>query len=114
MNMKFDMGAETLSNLTKQTSGSSEDLGTLVKKLVVAADPLMKKHAGASKAAFDGFKGRVDEVASELNASLAAVLGGIAGMDTAFTQGEGEMVDSTNSANSGASYDAARFGASRA
>jgi len=111
--MKFDMGAETLSVLSKQTSGSSDDLGGLVKQLVAAADPIMKSHAGAAKAAFDGFKGRVDEVSAELNSSLAAVLGGITGMDRAFREGESEMVDSTNSAQGGASFDAARFSSSR-
>lgn len=111
--MKFDMGSETLSVLTKQTSGSSDDMGALVKQLVVAADPLMKVHAGAAKAAFDGFKGRVDQVAAELNASLAAVLGGISGMDRAFHEGESEMVEQTRSAEGGASFDAARFGSSR-
>jgi hypothetical protein len=111
--MKFDMGAETLTVLSKQTSGSSDDLGGLVKQLVAAADPIMKTHAGAAKAAFDGFKGRVDEVSAELNASLAAVLGGITGMDRAFREGEGEMVDPTNSAQGGASFDTARFSSSR-
>lgn len=111
--MKFDMGAETLSVLTKQTSGSSDDLGALVKQLVVAADPLMQVQAGAAKAAFDSFKNRTDEVAAELNGSLAAVLGGISGMDRAFREGESEMVDQTRSAESGAAFDAARFGGSR-
>lgn len=111
--MKFDMGAETLSTLTTQTSGSSDDLGALVKQLVVAADPLMQVHAGAAKTAFDTFKGRVDEVAAELNGSLAAVLGGISGMDRAFREGESEMVDHTRSTEGGAAFDAARFGGSR-
>lgn len=108
--MKFDMGAETLSVLTKQTSGSNEDLGTLVKQLVIAADPLMNVHAGAAKITFDNFKGRVDQVSAELNGALAAVLGGISGMDRAFREGEDEMVDQTKSAEGGASFDAARFG----
>ncbi|MFS0853840.1 hypothetical protein [Microbacterium sp. 179-I 3D4 NHS] len=111
--MKFDMGSETLSVLTTQTTGSSDALGALVKQLVVAADPLMKVHAGAAKAAFDGFKGRVDEVAAELDGSLAAVLGGISGMDRAFREGESEMTEQTRGAEGGVAFDAARFSGSR-
>ena len=45
--MKFDMGASTLSTLTKQTSGSNDDLGGLVKELVAAAEPLEGSSTGA-------------------------------------------------------------------
>ena len=41
--MKFDMGASTLSTLTKQTSGSNDDLGGLVKGLVAAVEPFEGK-----------------------------------------------------------------------
>lgn len=108
--MKFDMGAETLSVLTKATSTSSDDLGSLVKQLAEAAAPLEGVFSGAARSAFDTFKGRVDGIATELNASLAAVLGGISGMDRAFVEGESEMVDQTRTAEGSASFDAARFG----
>ena len=98
--MKFDMGASTLSTLTKQTSGSNDDLGGLVKELVAAAEPLEGKFNGSARAAFDGFKERTDDIAAEL--------------DTAFVQGEQDMVDSTRSAQSSANFDAARFGTGRA
>ena len=110
--MKFDMGASTLSTLTKQTSGSNDDLGGLVKELVVAAEPLEGKFNGSARAAFDGFKERTDDIAAELNGALSAILGG--GMDTAFVQGEQDMVESTRSAQSSANFDAARFGTGRA
>jgi hypothetical protein len=41
------------------------------------------------------------------------VLGGISGQNTAFIQGEDEMVQQTNSAQAGAAFDAARFSSSR-
>ncbi|MDT9697328.1 hypothetical protein [Streptomyces sp. P17] len=41
--MKFDMGSTTLSDLGKSTVGSSEDLGTLIKWLIQAAEPLEGK-----------------------------------------------------------------------
>ncbi len=72
-----------------------------------------RSHAGAAKAAFDNFTGRVDGISAELNSSLAAVLGGISGMDRSFREGESEMVDQTSSAQGGASFDAARFSSSR-
>ena len=112
--MKFDMGASTLSTLTKQTSGSNDDLGGLVKGLVAAAEPLEGKFNGSARAAFDGFKERTDDIAAELNGALSAILGGVIGMDTAFVQGEQDMVDSTRSAQSSANFDAARFGTGRA
>jgi hypothetical protein len=37
--MKFAMGAETLTVLTKQTSSANDDLGSLVKQLFAAAEP---------------------------------------------------------------------------
>ena len=49
-----------------------------------------------------------------LNGALSAILGGVIGMDTAFVQGEQDMVDSTRSAQSSANFDAARFGTGRA
>ena len=112
--MKFDIGANTLSTLTKKTSTSSDNLGSLVKQLAVAADPLEGKFNGSARAAFDSFKAHTDEIATDINAALSAVLGGISGMDTAFTQGENEMVEATHSAESSSDFDAARFGTSRA
>jgi hypothetical protein len=38
--MKFDMGTPTLGNLTRQTQGASDDLGGLIRQLIVAAEPL--------------------------------------------------------------------------
>ena len=80
----------------------------------MAADPLEGKFNGSARAAFDSFKAHTDEIATDINAALSAVLGGISGMDTAFTQGENEMVEATHSAESSSDFDAARFGTSRA
>lgn len=108
--MKFAMGGETLTQLTKQTSSSTDDLGALVRRLAEAAEPLQGKFNGAGRAAFDRFKGETDRIAVELNSALSAVLGGIAGQNRAFVEGEQQMVDETTATQSGASFDAARFG----
>lgn len=108
--MKFAMGAETLSVLTKKTSSSSDDLGALVKELAAAAEPLQGTFNGAGRAAFDAFKGETDRIAVELNGALSAVLQGISGMDRAFVEGDGQMADETRSTQGAASFDAARFG----
>ncbi|ABM09693.1 MULTISPECIES: hypothetical protein [Micrococcaceae] len=84
----FDMGAETLGNLSKQTDASHQDLGALVRRFVDAVTPLEGKFSGAGKAAFDSFKNRSDLVASELNTALAGIVQGQSGMNTAFTQGD--------------------------
>jgi uncharacterized protein YukE len=110
--MKFAMGAQVLTQLTKQTSSANDDLGALVKQLFSAADAIQGKFNGNGRAAFDKFKGQTDQIAAELNSALAAVLGGINGQNVAFVQGEQQMVDDTNSAAAGANFDAARFSGS--
>lgn len=107
--MKFAMGADTLSQLGKQTSSASGDLGAQVKALVQAAEPLEGRFNGAGRAAFDRFKAESDQVAVELNQSLAAVLGGIRGMDTSFATGDEQMADDATSAMGTVSFDSARF-----
>ncbi|MGL5818551.1 MAG: hypothetical protein ACRCYR_13370 [Phycicoccus sp.] len=107
--MKFDMGDATLSTLVRGTQGSTEDLGALVKQLVVAVEPLEGKFNGAGRQAFDVFKARTDEVAAELNVSLGLIVQGQGGMDTAFVSGDVEASDNAAQAQGQAAFDAARF-----
>ncbi|WP_345648070.1 hypothetical protein [Streptomyces tremellae] len=109
--MKFDMGSTTLSDLVKNTSGSSDDLGSLIKQLIAAADPLEGRFNGAGKTAFDSFKSRADSITSDLNGSLRAILGGQSGMDGSFTSGDQEQESNAHRNMSAANFDAARFGA---
>ncbi len=109
VDVKFDMGQSTLASLTKQTSSSSDDLGSLIRQLVDAVTPLEGKFNGAGRQAFDGFKARADEVTVELNSSLQAIVGGQSGMDTAFGQGDTEMSDNASGAAGSANFDGARF-----
>jgi hypothetical protein len=109
LHMKFAMGADTLAQLGKRTSSASGDLGTQVKALLKAAEPLENRFNGAGRAAFDRFKGESDEVAAELDRALAAVLGGIGGMDTSFGTGDQQMADDATSAMGSVSFDSARF-----
>ena len=111
--MKFAMGSEVLSTLTKKTGASSEDLGALVRELSAAAEPLEGKFNGAGRAAFDAFKSRTDEISVELNQALGAVLAGISGMDRSFTEGDTTMADETRASQGSVSFDAARFGAGK-
>ncbi|MFD7706559.1 hypothetical protein ACFV6E_12940 [Streptomyces sp. NPDC059785] len=109
--MKFDMGSTTLADLGKSTTGSSDDLGTLIKWLVQAAEPLEGKFNGQGKASFDSFKLRADEITDALNGSLSAILGGQGGMDNAFGTGDVEQQDNAQQNMGQANFDAARFGA---
>ncbi len=111
--MKFDMGAQTLSGLARQTQGASEDLGSLIRQLIVAAEPLEGNFNGAGRQAFDAFKASADATTADLNAALAAILGGQGGMDTAFVSGDSEMADNATSAQGSANFDAARFSGNR-
>ncbi|MFJ2769913.1 hypothetical protein [Streptomyces sp. NPDC087300] len=107
--MKFDMGETTLTVLGKSTAGSTDDLGTLIHLLVQAAEPLEGKFNGSGKATFDSFKSRADEVTKDLNGALASILGGQAGMDTAFGSGDQEQADNAHQNMGSANFDAARF-----
>ena len=110
--MKFDMGAQTLSTLQKQTGGSSQDLGTLIKRLIAAAEPLEGKFNGAGKQAFDQFKAHSDEITSSLNSALSQILGGQAGMDKSFGSGDHESADNARQTMASANFDGARFSGS--
>lgn len=107
--MKFAMGAQVLTNLTKQTSGASGDLGALVRKLADSAEPLQGRFNGAGRQAFDRFKSETDSIANELNGALASVLQGISGMDRSFQEGDQDMAQSTSSLEGSSNFDAARF-----
>lgn len=107
--MKFDMGAQVLSTLQSQSQGSSTELGLLIRQLIQAAQPLEGKFNGSGKVAFDLFKSRSDEITAALNASLAAILGGQSGMDTAFGSGDQEQDENAKAQMSAANFDAARF-----
>lgn len=111
--MKFAMGSDVLTTLTKKTSTSSEDLGTLVRELSAAAEPLEGKFNGAGRAAFDQFKAQTDQISVELSTALGGVLTGISGMDRAFGEGDQMMADETRATEGSTAFDAARFGVPR-
>lgn len=111
--MKFSMGAEVLTQLTRRTSAAGDDLGALVRELARAAEPLEGRFNGAGRASFDRFRAHSEQIAFELDQALSGVLAGIAGMDRAFTEGDDEMSDRIRQAESSVSFDAARFGSSR-
>lgn len=112
--MKFAMGSDVLSTLTKKTSSSTEDLGALVRELAAAAEPLQGKFNGAGRAAFDKFKAETDRISVDLNGALNAVLTGIGGMDRSYVEGDQQMADETRATESATSFEAARFGAAKA
>ncbi|MEU6664041.1 hypothetical protein [Streptomyces sp. NPDC046821] len=107
--MKFDMGSTTLSTLTRSTSGSSDDLGTLIHLLIAAVEPLEGKFNGEGKATFDSFKRHADEITADLNGSLASILGGQSSMDSAFGSGDVEQSHNAKHNMGAANFDAARF-----
>jgi len=107
--VKFDMGDTTLTQLTQQTAGSGDELGALIKQLIVAAEPLEGRFNGAGKAAFDNFKVHADEITAELNSALHSILGGQSGMNKSFITGEVTMADDAKQTMGSAPFDAARF-----
>lgn len=107
--MRFDMGSDALPTLIKQTDGSHQDLGSLIRRLIAAAEPLEGKFSGAGKAAFDRFKARADEITADLNSAVASILGGQQGMNVAFTEGDQSMADTARGSEGAANFEAATF-----
>ena len=87
MNMKFDMESDTLHRLGQRSQTEFDDLGTHVRALVEAAEPLAGQFNGPARATFDNFKARTDSIANALNSALAGIVGSIEGQDRAFTTG---------------------------
>ncbi len=95
-----------------QSQGQSQDLGALVRALVVAAEPLEGKFNGPGKVAFDAFKSQPDQVSTQLNSALNAIIGGQSGMNQSFSAGQSEFADNAKSSMGGADFSAASFGRS--
>ncbi|MBO0813396.1 MAG: hypothetical protein J2P23_15325 [Microlunatus sp.] len=106
---RYAMGDTTLTTLTRQTSTNSDDLGTLVRQLAAAAEPIQQDFQGAGRVAFDEFHGHTDEIANGLNAALKSVLAGVGGQDSAFAQGVTQQYEQTHGLMASANFDAARF-----
>lgn len=109
--MKFDMGATTLSTLTQQTQGATDDLGALIQQLIASVAPIEHTFQGAGRARFDAFKANADAITAELNGALGAIVGGQSGMATAFAESDSQMGDNAGTAAASADFDSARFGA---
>lgn len=90
MNMSFAMEDTTLVQLGQKTQTESDDLGTLVRRLVAAAEPLQGTFNGQAKGAFNSFKSKTDSIANSLNGALNGIVGSIAGQSKAFVTGAEE------------------------
>lgn len=111
--MKFDMGSQTLATLNQKTSGSNDDLGGLVRQLVAAVAPLEGKFNGQGRVRFDQFKARADEIAADLNSSLARIAQGQSEMNVATQTGDQQTADNSTRNESAANFDGARFSSTR-
>lgn len=104
MGQKFDMGAETLTMLNRQTQGQSENLGVVVKDLARASEPVEASFQGPGRAAFDLFQSNADAIAYEINRALHAILGGSVGMDQSVQQGVQQQADQTRGIDGSQDY----------
>lgn len=104
MATKFDMGADTLSVLNKQTSVQSDNLGALIMQLAQASEPVEKSFQGPARAVFDLFQANARGLASEINRALGAILQGSVGMDTSVQQGVQEQADATRTIDGSQDY----------
>lgn len=101
---KFSMEADVLTRLGQRSSTESEDLGSQVRALADAAEPLSGVFNGPAKASFNQFHGRVDEIANALNSALAGIVGSIEGQDKAFQQGAQEGADTHRAAEGSSDF----------
>ncbi|GEK81477.1 hypothetical protein [Agrococcus baldri] len=93
----FNMTQNALLDLGKRSETESEDLGTLVRQLVEAAEPLQNTFNGPAKGTFNSFKGKTDMIASQLNGALGAIVGSISGQNMSFVQGAEDGADTHKS-----------------
>jgi len=107
--MYFKMTDDALPTLNKQTNASHADVGSLIKSLIAAVDPLVGKFEGAARVQFDDFKSRADQITVDLQNAIGAVGEGQAGMHTAFTTGTDEMMTNTRTTEGSADYSTANF-----
>lgn len=106
---RYLMGRETLTTLTAQTSGSTDELRSLLHQLAAAAMPVRDKLHGDNRVALDNFIAHTDDIATELHVALNRVLEGTHGQNVAFRQADAAQADSTRAAMGRADFDAARF-----
>lgn len=104
MGTKFDMGADTLTVLNRQTQGQSENLGTVVKNLARASEPVEASFQGPGRVAFDLFQQNADAIAYEINRALNSILGGSVGMDQSVQQGVQVQADQTRGIDGAQDY----------
>ncbi|WP_329245984.1 hypothetical protein OG417_50805 [Actinoallomurus sp. NBC_01490] len=109
MPARWNHGQHTLVNLARGTQISTHDLGTLIKQLIQAAEPLKGKFDGEGKKTFDRFKAHADQIATDLHAGLRSVNTGQVGMERAFLTGDQAMADDAQSKMSSANFHAAKF-----
>jgi hypothetical protein len=106
---RWDQGQHTLITLARNTGTSGDELASLVRQLIVAAEPLAGRFNGAGRAAFDSFKTRSDEICADLRAGLGRVHSGQLGMERAFATGDQAMAEEAGRAMGAANFDGARF-----
>ena len=109
MNMKFSMEADTLVRLGQRSQTESEDLGSHVRSLVDAAEPLTGTFNGPAKASFNNFKMRTDSIANALNSALAGLVGSIDGQNRAFVTGAEEGAATHESAEGRSDFSGETF-----
>lgn len=102
--MKFSMEGETLVRLGQRTQSESEDLGTLVRQLVEAAEPLDGVFNGPARAKFNDFKASTDQIATSLNNALAGIVGSISGQNLAFVTAAEDGAAAHSSAQGSADF----------
>lgn len=113
MSIQFDMGGDTLHTLTQQTSGSVDELVSLVRQLGDADTELQAKFNGGGAISYVNFKHRVDQCADDLTQALHMINSGQSEMDRATKTGDSEMSDNSTQADGSANYTAARFSSTR-
>jgi hypothetical protein len=107
--VRYLMGRQTLTTLTTQTSGSTDELRTLLHQLAAAAVPARDKLVGDNWVALTNFINHTDDIATELHVALNRVLEGTHGQNVAFREADAAQADSTRAAMGRADFDSARF-----
>lgn len=93
----FSMDQQTLVTLGQRTETESDDLQTLVRNFIDAAEPISASFNGPARASFNNFKANADSISTMLSRALNGVLGSIVGQNRAFTEGMTEGAEAHKS-----------------
>lgn len=100
---------DQFSGYINNTDVSNQDLGTLITKLVNAAEPLKEKFEGSGRGSFDQLHVRAKEISDMLKKDLNSLQEGQVEISNAVVQGDEAMSDAAQRQMNASNFDNVKF-----